>query len=62
MRMEHKEELLEIIKGYDNFDQVVLDMLTKPPVNFGRQLLHKNISAWVVPVEVWVSLPDVVTK
>lgn len=58
---EHKSELLEMIKSVDNFDQVLLDMLSKPPVNFGYQVFRKYISKWAVSKNLWVEMPDVIT-
>ena len=60
MRIEHKEDLLVMIKDVDNFEQVLIDMLLEPPVKFGRQLLRKQLSTWAVPLDVWTRMPDVV--
>ena len=60
MRMEHREALITLIKEHPALDQVLIELLTEPPVKFGRQIFKDHLSTWAVPVEEWVKMPDVV--
>ena len=60
MEHDHREQLLGLIRAFDNIDQVLIDLLTDPPRKFSKQIFESCISCVAVSKDDWLSMPDIV--